>query len=120
MRAGRTATFSGRAAEEIAERLYRSAGGRVLARRWRCAEGEIDLVIEQDGVLVFVEVKARASLQAAAAAIAPGQSRRLLAAIQRWCAVHAAEPRDLRVDVVVVDRAGRAERIENAIGFDGA
>jgi putative endonuclease len=120
MKAGRTATFAGQAAEAIAERLYAASGGRVLARRWRCAEGEIDLVIELDGVLVFVEVKARASLDAAASAVSPSQSRRLLAAIQRWCAAHAQGPRDLRVDVVLVDRAGRAERIVNAIGFDGA
>ncbi len=119
MKAGRTATFSGRAAEEIAERLYAAEGGRVLARRWRCPEGEIDLVIEQDGALVFVEVKARAATAAAAAAVSPAQSRRLIAAIHRWCAAHAPEPRDMRIDVVLVDRSGRAERIENAIAAEG-
>jgi putative endonuclease len=119
MRAGRTATFSGRAAEAIAERLYAAEDGRVLARRWRCPEGEIDLVIEQGGLLIFVEVKARADTAAAAAAISSAQSRRLIAAIHRWCAAHVPEPRDMRIDVVLVDRAGRAERIENAIAAEG-
>jgi putative endonuclease len=119
MKTGRTATFSGRAAEEIAERLYAAEGCRVLARRWRCPEGEIDLVIEEaDGTIVFVEVKARGTLTSAAAAISRAQSCRLAAAIHRWLAASGAEPVGLRVDVVLVDRAGSAERIPNAITFD--
>lgn len=117
-RAGRTAYRSGIAAEEIAERLYMSEGGRVLARRWRAPVGEIDLVIAVGSVIVFVEVKARRDIAAAAAALGPAQMRRLGAAAEAWLAAHAVPGQDIRIDVVLVDRAGQAERIENALAFD--
>ncbi|MFQ8432242.1 YraN family protein, partial [Amaricoccus sp. W119] len=63
---GRAAGLAGRAAEEIAERLYLDLGGRIAARRWRCPGGEIDLVVELGGETVFVEVKARRRRAAAA------------------------------------------------------
>jgi putative endonuclease len=107
---------SGLAAEEIAERLYVAEGGRVLARRWRCQEGEIDLVLELGGVVVFVEVKARRTGHAAAEALRPAQVARIGAAAARFLAGHG--PADARIDVVLVDRQGAAERLENAVSFD--
>ena len=34
-----------------------------MEREWRCRFGEIDLIAEKDGVLLFVEVKLRTNLQ---------------------------------------------------------
>lgn len=113
---GRTADLGGRAAEEIAERLYRDLGGQVLARRWRSRAGEIDLVVELGSVTVFVEVKARRALATAAEALRPAQIVRLAAAAELWLAARPADA--CRFDVVVVDGTGRAERIENALRFD--
>lgn len=50
---------AGRAAEEAASSALRRAGYRVLARNCRTPFGEIDIVAERRGALVFVEVKAR-------------------------------------------------------------
>ncbi len=36
-------------------------GYQVTARNWRCAAGEIDLVLARPGEVIFCEVKARAS-----------------------------------------------------------
>ena len=49
----------GRAGEEAALRVYRGKGFREVARNWRCPLGEIDLVLERPGLLVFCEVKSR-------------------------------------------------------------
>ena len=54
MRAGRTAYHTGLAAEDIAVRLYEAQQGRVLERRWKRREGEIDLIVSLGGRIVFV------------------------------------------------------------------
>ncbi|MEO1058277.1 MAG: YraN family protein [Actinomycetota bacterium] len=55
----------GRFGEELAARAYQRSGYAVLARNWRTSGGELDLVVAPDdrSVIVFVEVKARASEQ---------------------------------------------------------
>lgn len=47
-------------AEECVADWYTDRGWQVLARRWRAAGGELDLVVHRDGCLRFVEVKLRA------------------------------------------------------------
>lgn len=49
----------GRAGEEATAAVYERRGYRLLTRNWRCAAGELDLVLERDGILVFCEVKTR-------------------------------------------------------------
>src|SRR5256885_14755423 len=49
----------GELGERIAERWLRRRGWRVVQRRFRNGHRDIDLVIERDGTVAFVEVKAR-------------------------------------------------------------
>ena len=118
MTSGRGRHYGGLAAEEAALRLYEAEGAQPIARRWRCPEGEIDLVLRAGPTIVFVEVKARRDRDAAAGAITAAQWRRLRAAAERYLAEAADPGADCRFDVVVVDRQGRAERIANAASFD--
>ncbi len=52
---------TGRDGEEVARRFYESRGYGLVARNYRVPGGEIDLIFEQAGELVFVEVKSRRS-----------------------------------------------------------
>jgi len=49
----------GRAGEDAAAAVYERRGFNIVARNWRCRLGELDLIVERDGLLVFCEVKAR-------------------------------------------------------------
>lgn len=43
--------------EALVEKYLSERGCRIVEREWRCRFGEIDLIAEKDGVLLFVEVK---------------------------------------------------------------
>ena len=111
---GRQGHFGGLAGEEIAERHYMDRGCTFLARRWRSAAGEIDLVVSDGDVTVFVEVKARASHGEAAAAISPRQWRRVAASAEVFMSETGRTGADMRFDAALVDASGQLEVIENA------
>src|SRR5690606_20794787 len=114
----------GERGERLAAAWYESRGYTVVARNWRCREGEIDLVLARPGELVFCEVKARSSdrFGTPAEAVTPAKQRRLRALAARFLADHdggAATPagpggrRAVRFDVAAVT-GGRVEVLEAA------
>jgi putative endonuclease len=112
---GRTAYFTGLAAEDMVARAYRARGGQVLARRWRVPGAEIDLIVRLDGVIVFVEVKARKTMAAARSAMRPAQQARLLACAEQYLARHASLNAPCRFDFVAVSSTGEICITENTI-----
>ena len=96
----------GHRAEEATADWLTTVGWTVLARRWRCPEGELDLVCrDPDGVLVAVEVKLRSGSRAghALASVDPRRVRRLRAALRSFAAGgHLRTPIGLRIDLVAV------------------
>jgi putative endonuclease len=47
--------------EDVVAAWYEAAGFRIVARNWRCRDGELDLVAARGDTLVFCEVKTRTS-----------------------------------------------------------
>lgn len=96
----------GRHGEDLAARHLVTAGMQLVARNWRCREGEIDIVARDGPVLVFCEVKTRSSTAygVPAEAVTFGKAQRLRVAALRWLAEHPHPGGDVRFDVVSVLR----------------
>lgn len=96
----------GRTGEDHAEALLRSRGAVVLSRNWRCADGELDLVvIDAEGRLRFVEVRSRtgSSFGTPAESVTRRKLHRFRHVAQRWLAANPSGWRQVCFDVVGVD-----------------
>ncbi|MGJ5139252.1 YraN family protein [Bradyrhizobium oligotrophicum] len=100
----RVAAFrTGLSAEARAAALLIAKGYRILAKRFRTPHGEIDIIARKRGLVAFVEVKARASLDDAAYAVTPRQQRRIIDAAQAWLMAHPDHAElELRFDAILV------------------
>lgn len=106
-----------------AAHLYRQ-GYAIVARKWRCTAGEIDLVARQGEQIVFVEVRTRrgTAFGTPEESITPTKQARLITVAYAYldaCALNA--PIEWRIDIITiqVDRTGRIghlNHIPNAIG----
>ena len=100
----------GERAEEAAATWLSARGWTIRARRWRCQEGELDIVAhDPDQVLVGIEVKVRRTGRAGSPleTIDRRRLRRMRAALGRFGAAspHAAR-NGLRVDLVAIQPDG--------------
>lgn len=103
MTTGRRAAFIlGLDAEWQASILLRLKGYRIEARRFRGGGGEVDLVVRRGGTLAFVEVKARADLDAAAAALTPAKLKRIARAASAYLGRLPRLPETIRCDAVLI------------------
>jgi putative endonuclease len=87
----------------IADR-YLAGGYEILDRNWRCRQGELDLVVHRDRVLVFCEVKTRSSdrFGAPIEAITREKRQRIRVLAGRWLDEHKPVVREVRFDVASV------------------
>jgi putative endonuclease len=90
--------------ERVAEKHLTAQGLVVLARNWRCAAGEVDLILRDGPDVVFCEVKTRRTTTygTPAEAIGPAKVARLRRLAMNWLAQTGLHPRELRFDVVAV------------------
>lgn len=105
----------GISAESRAAAFLVAKGFRILARRWRSPVGEIDIVARRRHLLVFVEVKARHTLDDAAEAVTERQRARIIAAAEAWIATYP-DPsiQDMRFDAVLVAPSKMPQHIQGA------
>jgi putative endonuclease len=100
----RVAAFGlGISAESRAAAWLIAHGYRILARRFKSPMGEIDIIAARRYTLIFVEVKARATLDEAALSITERQKQRIAMAAEIWLANNPVPAiRDMRFDAILV------------------
>jgi putative endonuclease len=111
----------GARAEDAAARWLVAGGWAVLERRWRIAEGELDLVCREPlGTLVGVEVRARTGRRTGSAleSIDPWRVARLRRALAAYAAA-SGERGELRLDLVTAELVSGGWRLSRLAAIDG-
>lgn len=121
MKRPRRATSARKAAENRGREGERRAawwlwlrGWRILDRRVRTHAGEVDLVVRKGNLVVFVEVKTRATDPELDFAIDERRLRRVAAAAEYLMSRYAGPGDDIRVDVILIAPGKLPRHIENA------
>ena len=116
----RVAAFGlGLSAESRAAAYLIAKGYRIVARRFRTPFGEVDIVARRRGVLIFVEVKARSTLDAAAEALQVRQQRRIADAAAFWLSLNPHDVgSDIRFDAMLVAPGKIPRHIQAAFETD--
>ena len=97
----------GKSGEDLACAELERRGYAILDRRYRTRHGEIDIVAEHEGTIVFVEVRARATAEfgRAAETVTDAKKRKVTAMAVDYLARHHLANRPCRFDVVAIDQA---------------
>jgi putative endonuclease len=100
--------------ERLAAAWLEARGYRIVAANWRCPYGEIDVIAEAAGELVFVEVKTRrgTALGLPEEAVTARKRAHLVAASAAYLQEQGAENRPYRIDVVAVQLAPSGKLLE--------
>jgi putative endonuclease len=105
----------GLSAESRAAMFLVAKAYRIVARRWKTPFGEIDIVARRRRALVFVEVKARETIDDAIEAVTDRSKSRIVGAAEFWLAQHPNDVNaEIRFDVIVVAPGKIPRHIANA------
>jgi putative endonuclease len=114
---------TGSGTEFLAGQYFSDRGYRIVERNYRARRGELDLVVEKDGELAFVEVRYRASRMfgAPVETVSRAKRRKLSLAALEFICERGGEERAMRFDILSVVRTGKGlslEHFENAFEPD--
>ena len=109
----------GRQGEELALRFLMGKGYLPVERNFRARYGEIDVIVEKNALLVFVEVKYRQRGYSGAGmeAVTQKKQRRIIKAAGEYLMKTDQFARPLRFDVVEITKEG-VIHVENAFSGD--
>ncbi len=106
--------------EEVAADFLVTEGYGIIDRRWRCARGEIDLIVEREGHLAFVEVKTRRTLKFGhpLEAITPAKFSRLRILAGEWCQSVSRTGGLIRIDAIgIVGDGVSVHSLDHRVGI---
>lgn len=100
--------------EDAAADAYRRRGYRIVARNWGCRIGELDLVVERRGVLVFCEVKSRrgGAFGVGYEAVTRRKQAKLRSLAEAFLQAAGSRPQAIRFDVASVAVRGERSAVE--------
>jgi putative endonuclease len=113
---------AGLAAEKLAATFLSNHGLKLVAHKYHCRFGEIDLIMQDAKTLVFVEVRLRSNRQfgSAGASITPQKQQKLIVTAQHYLQEHAKQLGDCacRFDAILMSEVSlnHIEWIRNAFG----
>jgi len=106
---------AGRRAETLAVWYLRAKGYFILERRYKTTLGEIDIIAKRRNILAIVEVKQRATQEAAEASLTSQAEKRIGAAAEVFLSHTAAvQDMDMRFDLIFVIGRWRIAHITDA------
>lgn len=100
--------------EDATLNAYLGRGYRLVARNWRCRIGELDLVLERAGMLVFCEVKTRRGVAYGGGyeAVTARKRAKVRALAEAFLQASGSAPREIRFDVASVALGPRGAEVE--------
>ena len=108
--------------EKLARDFLKKRGYHILETNYRCPHGEIDIIAKHKDSLVFIEVRAKKSLEFGSPeeSITPAKKERMMTTAYHYQQTHDNLPPSWRIDVVAVEldqkgKPSRIELIENAV-----
>jgi len=109
----------GRDGERLAERYLQQKGYKLVERNYRCRGGEVDLILLDRKVIVFVEVKTRSDHEFGSPleAVEARKQKKMIQAAQFFLNQKGLHNREARFDVIGISWVGQqpaVEHIENA------
>ena len=112
----------GAAGEKLAKNFLKKKGYRIRETNFRCREGEIDIIAERKGYLVFVEVRTKtgSGFGSPEESVTFAKKEKLIATALSYLSSHRDLTDNWRIDFVGVEldqngKATRMELIENAV-----
>jgi len=113
---------TGRQGEDIAAAYFAERGYTIVERNWRCATGELDIIMTEEDTLVFVEVRTRKgpNFGSAEESVTITKQAKLIELAQTYLQEADVPHRAWRIDVAAIHLGPglpRVNHIENAVGW---
>ncbi|RJO61226.1 MAG: YraN family protein [Dehalococcoidia bacterium] len=114
---------TGQLGEKLAQNFLKKRGYRIVETNYRSRDGEVDIIVSKDGILVFVEVRAKSSrtFGTPEESITRRKKQKLILVAQDYVQTHGMQESPWRIDFVAVEldntgKAVRIEQFEDAVG----
>lgn len=110
----------GNAGENIACKFLMQKGYKIIKRNYRFSKGEIDIIVQKDKTIIFVEVKARKNQNFGPAelAITSGKQKQIRKIAEAFLYENDFSDFDFRIDVIAINFESKSKyslnHIENA------